>query len=30
MTVHGLVGIADTGAFLARLTRLDHGAPIFG
>jgi len=28
MTVHGLVGIADTGAFLARLTRLDHGAPI--
>ena len=28
MTAHGLVGIADAGAFLARLTRLDHGAPV--
>jgi hypothetical protein len=28
MTAHGLLGIADAGAFLARLTRLDHGAPV--
>jgi len=28
MTVHGLLGVADAGAFLARLTRLDPGAPV--
>jgi len=28
MTAHGLVGIADAGAFLARLTRLDPAAPV--
>jgi hypothetical protein len=28
MATHGLLGIADAGAFLARLTRLDHGAPV--
>jgi hypothetical protein len=25
---HGLAGVADAGAFLARLTRLDRGAPV--
>jgi hypothetical protein len=28
MTGHGLLGIPDAGAFLARLTRLDPGAPV--
>ena len=28
MTGHGLTGVADAGAFLARLTRLDPGAPV--
>jgi hypothetical protein len=28
MTAHGLLGVADAGAFLARLTRLDPGAPV--
>ena len=28
MTTHGLRGIADAGAFLARLTRLDPAAPV--
>jgi hypothetical protein len=28
MTAHGLVGVADAGAFLARLTRLDPAAPV--
>ena len=28
MDAHGLVGVADAGAFLARLTRLDPGAPV--
>jgi hypothetical protein len=28
MTGHGLIGIADAGAFLARLTRLDPDAPV--
>lgn len=28
MTVHGLVAVADAGAFLARLTRLDPSAPV--
>ena len=28
MTGHGLVGVNDAGAFLARLTRLDPGAPV--
>lgn len=28
MTAHGLAGIADAGAFLARLTRLDPAAPV--
>jgi hypothetical protein len=28
MTVHGLAGVADAGAFLARLTRLDPAAPV--
>lgn len=28
MTGHGLVGVNDAGAFLARLTRLDRGAPV--
>jgi hypothetical protein len=28
MTSHGLVGVADAGAFLARLTRLDPAAPV--
>jgi hypothetical protein len=28
MTAHGLVAVADAGAFLARLTRLDRAAPV--
>jgi hypothetical protein len=28
MTAHGLAGVADAGAFLARLTRLDRAAPV--
>ena len=28
MSEHGLRGVADAGAFLARLTRLDPGAPV--
>jgi hypothetical protein len=28
VTGHGLTGVADAGAFLARLTRLDPGAPV--
>jgi hypothetical protein len=28
MTAHGLAGVDDAGAFLARLTRLDRGAPV--
>jgi hypothetical protein len=28
VTGHGVLGVADAGAFLARLTRLDHGAPV--
>ncbi|MEV6848697.1 hypothetical protein [Actinoplanes sp. NPDC051411] len=28
MTAHGLAGVADAGAFLARLTRLDPAAPV--
>ncbi len=28
MTAHGLTGVPDAGAFLARLTRLDPGAPV--
>ena len=28
MTGHGLVGVPDAGAFLARLTRFDPGAPV--
>jgi hypothetical protein len=28
VTGHGLRGVADAGAFLARLTRLDRGAPV--
>ena len=28
MSGHGLLGVADAGAFLARLTRLDPGAPV--
>lgn len=28
MTHHGLTGVPDAGAFLARLTRLDPGAPV--
>ncbi len=28
MTAHGLTGVADAGAFLARLVRLDAGAPV--
>ncbi|WP_433376144.1 hypothetical protein ACQPZX_07280 [Actinoplanes sp. CA-142083] len=28
MTLHGLTGVPDAGAFLARLTRLDPGAPV--
>ena len=28
MPRHGLVGVADAGAFLARLTRLDPSAPV--
>jgi hypothetical protein len=28
VTGHGLLGVADAGAFLARLTRLDPGAPV--
>jgi hypothetical protein len=28
MTTHGLTGVPDAGAFLARLTRLDPGAPV--
>ena len=28
MPAHGLTGVADAGAFLARLTRLDPGAPV--
>ena len=28
MTSHGLLGVPDAGAFLARLTRLDPGAPV--
>jgi hypothetical protein len=28
MTAHGLTGVADAGAFLARLTRLDPAAPV--
>ena len=28
MTTHGLTGVADAGAFLARLTRLDPAAPV--
>src|SRR3954468_10457938 len=28
MTAHGLSGVADAGAFLARLTRLDPTAPV--
>jgi hypothetical protein len=28
MAGHGLLGVADAGAFLARLTRLDPGAPV--
>ncbi|XVV14093.1 hypothetical protein ACQP2X_06995 [Actinoplanes sp. CA-131856] len=28
MTSHGLVGVPDAGAFLARLVRLDPGAPV--
>lgn len=28
MTLHGLAAVADAGAFLARLTRLDPGAPV--
>ncbi|MFC3992271.1 serine/threonine-protein kinase [Actinoplanes siamensis] len=28
MTGHGLLGVPDAGAFLARLTRLDPGAPV--
>ncbi|HEX5200929.1 MAG TPA: hypothetical protein VFW27_13440 [Actinoplanes sp.] len=28
MTPHGLTGVPDAGAFLARLTRLDPGAPV--
>jgi hypothetical protein len=28
MPVHGLVGVPDAGAFLARLVRLDPGAPV--
>jgi len=28
MTEHGLAGVADAGAFLARLTRLDPAAPV--
>ena len=28
MTPHGITGVPDAGAFLARLTRLDPGAPV--
>jgi hypothetical protein len=28
VTAHGLLGVPDAGAFLARLTRLDAGAPV--
>jgi len=28
VSAHGLAGVADAGAFLARLTRLDPGAPV--
>jgi len=28
MSLHGLTGVPDAGAFLARLTRLDPGAPV--